>query len=162
MMPLLFLNIFKGFAPKLLTLNAHCSAWGERQQITSGDQSHTGESVTGRDRCLEVVDTSPAGSHEDCHPGWGSPCPAHRSIITHRQPAHTRVLQEVAVQPNPLPARAMPTKRAKHIKISNSGVFTQIWRFFPCSLSQKPLRRTVQGVAVEAAHPTPQGSPLTR
>lgn len=93
-----------------------------------------------------------AQSHVDCHPRWALSLPRHTRTATHRQPAHTDVLQEVAVQPNPFCLHKLcPRIRAKYLKISNLDAFPQILVFFfSFSLSQKLLQRTVQGAAVQA------------
>lgn len=96
------------------------------------------------------------------------PCPqAHTQIVTHRQAAHTGLLQEVAVQPNPFCLHKLcPRTWAKHLKnVELRCISSDLEGFVSFGLPQKPLQRAVQGVAVEGAgtaHPTPRCSSLTR
>lgn len=72
-----------------------------------------------------------AQSHVDCHPRWALSLPRHTRTATHRQPAHTDVLQEVAVQPNPFCLHKLcPRIRAKYLKTSNLDAFPQIQGLF--------------------------------
>lgn len=77
------------------------------------------------------VGAFPAQSHVDCHPRWALSLPRHTRTATHRQPAHTDVLQEVAVQPNPFCLHKLcPRIRAKYLKTSNLDAFPQIQGLF--------------------------------
>lgn len=112
---------------------------------------------TGVWRC---VGASPAWSQVGCPPWWVLSLPG-----THRQhsPAHTGVLQEVAVQPNPSCLHKLcPWIWNKFLKISGLDAFPRIWVVFSLQFVPKATPessaasgREWQLIPHPSAHPSP-------